>query len=85
MYADFITTVSENYAKEVLTPEGGRGLEGILKRYKDKFCGIINGIDYTYWNSETDRFIQHKFSRADSETILVNKKKTRNLFFKNLE
>jgi starch synthase len=61
-YADFITTVSPNYAKEVLTPIGGRGLEGILKKNQKKFEGILNGIDYSYWNPEIDRYLPAHFS-----------------------
>lgn len=57
IYSDFITTVSPTYAKEVLTPEGGKGLENTLLKYKNKFKGILNGLDYSYWNPEIDRFL----------------------------
>lgn len=62
VYSDFITTVSPNYAKEVLTPLGGRGLDATLIKYKDKFKGILNGIDYSYWNPEIDRYLPAHFS-----------------------
>lgn len=62
VYSNFITTVSPNYAKEVLTPEGGKGLESTLKKYQSKFKGILNGIDYSYWNPEIDRFLPAHFS-----------------------
>lgn len=62
VYSDYITTVSPNYAKEVLTPLGGRGLEATLNKYKDKFKGILNGIDYSYWNPEIDRYLPAHFS-----------------------
>ena len=62
IFSDFITTVSPNYAKEVLTPLGGRGLDSILKKYSAKFKGILNGIDYSYWNPEIDRFLPAHFS-----------------------
>lgn len=62
VYADFITTVSPNYAQEVLGPEGGRGLESTLNQYKHKFQGILNGIDYSYWNPEIDRYLPVHFS-----------------------
>lgn len=62
VYADFITTVSPNYAWEVTTPIGGRGLDTILKENKLKFCGILNGIDYSTWNPETDRHLPSHFS-----------------------
>ncbi|MBA3604014.1 MAG: glycogen synthase GlgA [Parachlamydiaceae bacterium] len=57
VYSDFITTVSPTYAKEILTKEGGRGLEKTLKEYQAKYCGVLNGIDYSYWNPEIDRFL----------------------------
>lgn len=62
VYSDYVTTVSPNYAKEVLTPEGGKGLETVLEKNKDKFKGILNGLDYSYWNPEIDRFLPAHFS-----------------------
>ncbi len=66
VYSDFITTVSPNYAKEVLSPEGGRGLETTLLEHKDKFAGILNGIDYSYWNPEIDRFLPAHYSPRET-------------------
>lgn len=71
VYSDFVTTVSPNYAKEVLTPEGGRGLESTLLQYKSKFTGILNGIDYSYWNPEIDRFLPSHYSPRE---LPINKK-----------
>jgi starch synthase len=71
VYSDAITTVSPNYAKEVLAPEGGRGLESTLLHHKKKFSGILNGIDYSYWNPEIDRFLPAHFSPREYP---VNKK-----------
>lgn len=74
VYSDYITTVSPNYAKEVLTPVGGKGLEGTLNKYKDKFKGILNGIDYSYWNPEIDRYLPAHYSPRE----LPENKKDRN-------
>ncbi len=71
VYADFVTTVSPGYAKEALTPEGGRGLDKTLKQYEDKFIGILNGIDYSYWNPEIDRYLPVHYS---SREMPANKK-----------
>ena len=71
VYADYITTVSPNYAKEVLTREGGRGLESTLLQHQNKFKGILNGIDYSYWNPEIDRYLPAHFSARE---IPLNKK-----------
>jgi starch synthase len=62
LYADAVTTVSEQYAKEIQTPELGFGLDGVLKaRAKDLF-GIVNGIDYEHWNPESDEFLYERYS-----------------------
>lgn len=71
IFSDFVTTVSPNYAKEVLTPEGGRGLESTLLEYKDKFMGVLNGVDYSYWNPEIDRFLPTHYSDRE---LPANKK-----------
>lgn len=63
--ADAVTTVSPNYAKEVLTPLGGGTLYPTLLRYRDKLTGILNGIDYTYWDPAKDPFLPSHFSAAD--------------------
>ena len=65
VYSDYITTVSPNYAKEVLTPMGGRWLDETLLHYKNKFKGILNGLDYSYWNPEIDRYLPAHFSARE--------------------
>jgi len=65
VYSNFTTTVSPNYAKEVLTPEGGKGLESTLSRHQDRFQGVLNGIDYSYWNPEIDRFLPAHYSSRE--------------------
>jgi len=63
--AQAITTVSPNYAREILTPEYGCGLEGLLlKRYND-LGGILNGVDYEEWNSASDPALPASFSAQD--------------------
>lgn len=54
VYADWITTVSPSYAYEIQTKEFGYGLEGVLKHRANNISGIINGLDYEYWNPKTD-------------------------------
>ncbi|MFA6916244.1 MAG: glycogen synthase GlgA [Parachlamydiales bacterium] len=62
IYSDFFTTVSPNYAKEVMSPDGGRGLEKTLQQNAFKFAGILNGIDYSFWNPEIDRYLPAHYS-----------------------
>lgn len=71
VYADFITTVSPNYAKEIVNPDGGHGLDIVLRRHQNKFEGILNGLDYSYWNPEIDRYLPAHFS---SREMPINKK-----------
>lgn len=62
LYSDVITTVSENYAREIQTPELGFQLDGVLKKRSNDIYGIINGIDYNLWNPQTDEMIYHTYS-----------------------
>jgi starch synthase len=67
VFADEVNTVSPGYRNEILTPEFGFGLEGILQEKGEHLTGIINGVDYSVWNPETDSFIAANF-RADDMT-----------------
>lgn len=73
--ADFITTVSPTYAKEITTKEYGVGLERlIIKRKKqNKLLGIINGIDVDYFNPGTDTSIHNKYDFRDVKKKRENK------------
>jgi starch synthase len=67
--ADIVTTVSETYAREILTPEYGVGLDYLLRYRQDRLSGIVNGLDYEEFNPETDDFIPSKYgiSRLDKK------------------
>ncbi len=56
--ADQITTVSKTYAEEICTPEYGEGLEGILNYRKKDLTGIVNGLDYSFYNPAKDPAIR---------------------------
>ena len=62
IYADKITTVSKSYAEEILTPEYGWWLEGVLFENRHKLIGITNGIDQEHWNPMTDPCLHTNFS-----------------------
>ena len=55
--ADAITTVSPTYAREICTPEGGMGLDGLLRVRRTALKGIVNGIDTTVWDPATDTHV----------------------------
>ncbi|MBI5212857.1 MAG: glycogen synthase [Nitrospirae bacterium] len=61
--ADIITTVSRTYAKEILTPEYGFGLDGILRKRTANLVGILNGIDYKEWNPADDKFLPYGYNK----------------------
>jgi starch synthase len=63
--ADAVNTVSVNYSDEILRPENGFGLDGILSKRSSNLSGIINGIDYGEWDPSTDGYVQENFSRED--------------------
>ncbi len=52
--ADKINTVSQTYAEELLTPEFGIGMDGVLRARQADLSGIVNGIDLDVWNPQTD-------------------------------
>lgn len=62
VFSDWITTVSESYAKEIQTPQFGDGLDDLLKWRQDRLLGIVNGIDYNVWNPETDKAIVNNYN-----------------------
>lgn len=61
--ADKITTVSETYAKEILTKKYGDGLENLLKKRRKNLIGILNGIDYSFWPRKVHHHGHNKNSR----------------------
>ncbi len=60
--ADRVSTVSPRYADEIRTPTYAHKLDSCLNRNAHKLSGILNGIDYDYYNPKTDRAIEAKFS-----------------------
>jgi starch synthase len=72
-FADRITTVSPTYAAEIRTPEGGMGLDGLLRGRGDIVHGILNGIDAEEWNPATDARLPARFSAGNPKPRAVNK------------
>jgi starch synthase len=61
VYADAITTVSPTYAREILTPAFGMGLEGVLQARAGDLTGILNGIDTAAWDPASDAALAQGF------------------------
>ena len=72
-----INTVSQTYAEELLTPEFGIGMDGVLRARQADLSGIVNGIDLDAWNPRTDPNIKTYTSPAGKA---ANKKALRKTF-----
>ena len=71
--ADYVTTVSPNYANEIRTPQFGMGLEGLLNGRAETVSGILNGIDLTAWDPTTDKALAQNFSANTINLRQANK------------
>ncbi|MBF0555111.1 MAG: glycogen synthase GlgA [Nitrospirae bacterium] len=61
-HSTLINTVSASYAGEILTPEFGADLDGVLMDRAADLYGVLNGVDYEHWNPETDSLIAANYS-----------------------
>ncbi len=61
-YADWLTTVSPTYAKDVQTAAFGYGLQGLLTARQSSLSGILNGIDTEAWDPKTDSHLAKNYS-----------------------
>ncbi len=71
--ADLVTTVSETYAREIVTPKYGEGLDPLLYYRQKDLRGIVNGIDYTEYNPKTDPYLPANYDASTLEMRVVNK------------
>ena len=62
LFADKITTVSPTYAREILTPEFGMALDGLLRSRAADVEGILNGIDDMVWDPAKDPNLPQNYS-----------------------
>jgi starch synthase len=80
VYADRITTVSPQYAREIQTKEWGHGLEGVVKENRSRLEGILNGLNYDYWDPETDVLIDPHYTPEDAKPVKrIHKEKLQNI------
>ena len=78
--SDKVITVSPSYAEEIKTPEHANGLHEIVKENAYKLRGILNGLDYQFYDPATDKVIYNNYSVDD----LTNKKKNKELLQKEM-
>lgn len=82
LYADAVTTVSPTYAYEITTPEGGEGLDGLIRENSHKLSGIVNGLDYDEFNPQNDPAIAYLYSERD---CVVGKEKNKRALLEMME
>ena len=73
LLSDRITTVSPTYAREIMTPEFGMALDGLLRTRAAVVQGIVNGIDDTVWNPATDPALAQNYSALRIDMRVRNK------------
>jgi starch synthase len=84
-YADHITTVSPNYAKEIQQEALGSGLQGLLSTRRDDLTGILNGIDVDEWNPASDKYLARRYSSLHMTRKAANKEAVQSKLGLNLE
>jgi starch synthase len=75
VHADWLTTVSPSYAREIQTPAGGHGMQDVLRRRRNRLAGILNGLDLEYWNPGKDVFLPQRYASGNLAGKAVCKKK----------
>jgi starch synthase len=73
-WADLVSTVSETYAREILTPEYGERLDPLLRDRRDRLFGILNGIDYETASPTTDPHIAVNYNTTTLNLRRENKR-----------
>ncbi len=84
-YADHITTVSPNYAKEIQQEKLGFGMQGLLTFRRDRLTGILNGIDTEEWDPSTDPHLAKPYSSANMSGKAANKESLQSKMGLNIE
>jgi starch synthase len=74
-HSTLINTVSPTYAREIMTPDGGAKLDGLLRYRSYDVHGILNGLDYEVWNPETDPRLAQPYNVTTLDDRLANKRK----------
>ncbi len=73
LYADVVSTVSPNYAKEIQKPRFGEGLDRLLTEVRAKVSGVLDGIDYEVMNPATDKLIPYNYDIYSLDKKELNK------------
>jgi len=79
LWSQTINTVSENFAREILTAEYGCGMQAFTEFRKNSLFGIINGVGYDEYDPGSDRLIAANFNAADTTGKTINRIKLRDM------
>jgi starch synthase len=74
IWSDAVNTVSEGFAREMLTPGQGYGMEDVLSLRKGSLSGIVNGLGYEEYDPDSDSLIRNRYSWADLRGKVANKR-----------
>lgn len=80
LYADKVSTVSPNHAREIQTPAHGWGLDGVLRARSADLVGILNGCDYRQWDPSTDPLLPAGFDVGAMKGKAVTKAELQRAF-----
>ena len=75
VYADWVTTVSRTYAEEIKTPFYAEGLVGLMRARSNNLTGIVNGIDYTEYDPNTDTLIAKNYNARNFRKEKIKNKR----------
>jgi starch synthase len=64
VFAEALSTVSPEYAREIQTPAYGHGMDGVLRSRAEDLVGILNGVDYDEWDPSVDGYIVRRYSAS---------------------
>jgi starch synthase len=81
VYSNFVTTVSPRYAWEIMNTSQNYGLGHTLHVHRDKMGGILNGLDYEFWNPAADRHIAQPYNAENLDDKYENKRALRQRFW----
>jgi starch synthase len=73
VFSEQITAVSPGYSREILTPQFGAGLDGVLRMRTDRLTGIINGIDPGHWNPADNPLLASHFDSSHLDRRKANR------------
>jgi len=72
-HATLVNTVSPTYSREILTADGGAGMDGLLRYRSYDLHGILNGLDYQEWDPANDSRLAKRFDADHLELRKANK------------